>query len=162
MVHAPAHELCGKVDGAVESLGLHRPNRIACGGFSADSRPLSLSHGDRNAFVLLLPVCPRFSRGKARGTADIETERAQVDDIAHAGHAPNAQLRPLHLVFQMRHGRLDAGAPSVDFAEGLAALIKPALPIGGSLGRILKAGELAVAFGRLRRASLHIRTLTAY
>jgi hypothetical protein len=36
--------------------------------------------------------------------------------------------------FQMRHGRFDAGAPSVDFAKGLAALIKPALLIGGSLG----------------------------
>jgi hypothetical protein len=59
-----------------------------------------------------LPVWPRFSRGKARGAADIKTERAQVDDIAHAGHAADAQLRQLHLVFQMRHGRFDASAPS--------------------------------------------------
>ena len=61
----------------------------------------------------------------------------------------------------MRHGDLNAGAPSVDFPKGLAALIKPALLIGGLLGRILKAGELAVALGRLHRASPHIRTFAA-
>ena len=58
--------------------------------------------------MLFLPVWRRLSQGKARGVADIETERAQVDDIGHVGHASNTQLRQLHLVFQMRHGGLNA------------------------------------------------------
>ena len=49
-------------------------------------------------YCIISPVFP-FLRSDCRAAADIETESAQIDDVAHGGHAANAWIGQIHLVF---------------------------------------------------------------
>ena len=95
-------------------------------------------------------------------SADIQTEGAQINRIAHRCHAANTQVRKLHLMFQSGHCCFDPGPPPIDLTECIAAFLKSPFLVFGPRRCVLKAGDLPVMFVGLHRTTRPVRAFPAY
>ena len=93
-------ELYPKVDGAVKSRW---PTGVPAVVFPVPRRinrsVFALALHEHPIFLRRPPLVFRLSWSDGSAAADIEAKGAQVDDVAHGGHAANAQMGQVHLVF---------------------------------------------------------------
>ena len=97
-----------------------------------------------------------------RTSADIQSQGAQIDRVSHRRHAPNPQVRKVHLIFQAGHRRFDACAPAIDIPKCIAAFVKSPFLVFGPCWRVLKAGELSVLLVGPYWAEVPVRAFPAY
>ena len=97
--HPPDNELWLNLDGAVKSRGQMVLLDAAFPVAGQIGRSVFGLVAYERLHILMQPREFHFLWPNGGATADIEAEGAQVDDVAHGGHAANAQMGQIHLVF---------------------------------------------------------------